>query len=81
MNIAEKFKELFNEELTKESVDRISILPIKKVDGLFRDITNWKANYKINGQLEDRLEVEKESLSQQRKRFKRVDRIYRRSVI
>ena len=54
MNIAEKYKELFGEELTKESVDRVSILPIKKVDGLFRDITNWKAHYEINGQLEDR---------------------------
>ena len=32
-------------------------------------------------QLEDRLEVEKESLSQQRKRFKRVDRMYHGRVI
>ena len=47
MSIAEKYKELFNEELTKESVDRVSILPIKKVDRLFRDITNWKAHYNI----------------------------------
>ena len=54
MNVAEKYKELFNEELTKESVDRVSILPIKKVDGLFRDITNWKLHYKIDSQLEDR---------------------------
>ena len=54
MNIAEKYKELFGEELTKESVDRVSILPIKKVEGLFRDITNWKLHYKIDSQLEDR---------------------------
>ena len=54
MNVAEKYKELFGEELTKESVDRVSILPIKKVEGLFRDITNWKLHYKIDSQLEDR---------------------------
>ena len=54
MNIAEKYKKLFGEELTQESVDRVSILPINKVDGLFRDITSWKAHYEINSQLEDR---------------------------
>ena len=36
-------------------------------------------NYlKEKAQLEDRIEVEKDSLSQQRKRFKRVDKIYHR---
>ena len=39
-------------------------------------------NYlKEKAQLEDRIEVEKDSLSQQRKRFKRVDKIYHRRVI
>ena len=54
MNITEKFRELFNLELTKENVDKISTQPINKVDGLFRDITSWKAHYEINSQLEDR---------------------------
>ena len=47
MNITEKFRELFNLELTKENVDKISTQPINKVDGLFRDITSWK-NIKLN---------------------------------
>ena len=44
MNITEKFRELFNLELTKENVDKISTQPINKVDSLFRDITSWKAH-------------------------------------
>ena len=40
MNITEKFRELFNLEITKENVDKISTQLINKVDGLFRDITN-----------------------------------------
>ena len=39
-------------------------------------------NYlKEKAQLEDRIEVEKDSLSQQRKRFKRVDKMYHGRVI
>ena len=52
------------------------------IDDLKSRLKWLEINYlRDKAQLEDRIEVEKESLSQQRKRFKRVDRIYHRSVI
>ena len=52
------------------------------IDDLKSRLKWLEINYlREKAQLEDRLEVEKENLSQQRKRFKRVNKKYHRSVI
>ena len=74
---------------TLDEIDReraFSIYRIRQSRFTIEDLKSrlkWlEINYlKEKAQLEDRIEVEKESLSQQRKRFKRVNKIYRRRVI
>ena len=72
------------DEIDKERA--FSIYRIRQSRFTIEDLKSrlkWlEINYlREKAQLEDRIEVEKESLSQQRKRFKRVDKIYHRRVI